>query len=85
MPYVYVLSGISNKEYCDSLSDDEFDKEVQDNPREALECGHVCVRMSDAQFDYCIKEDYSWAALNSEHVKSRLTSYQKAWLRKEQS
>jgi hypothetical protein len=75
------MSSLLDKGLCDSLSKDEFGDEIQKNSWKALKYSYVCAKLSDTQFDYCVKE-WPRAALLYRHAYARLTPYQKSWLKK---
>jgi hypothetical protein len=45
------------KTNCDSLTDEQFTMLLEDFPRPVIQSQSACKRLTDEQFDYCIKKD----------------------------
>jgi hypothetical protein len=69
---------MASLDYWTYLSDEDFDKEVRRNTWEVLFYDHALDRLTDAQFDYCVKK-LPTTALALRDVRRRLTIYQRSW------
>jgi hypothetical protein len=80
-----MLNNLVNIKICNQLSDGSFRQEILNHPEVALGLKHACSRLSDKQFDDCLKrvptKSLMFVILDFPHITNRIIPYQEHWAR----